>query len=360
MKITLAYKPVTAGKDDGPDRNAQKACQAPRFGPILPFSIHILMKDDFMDSNAKIFVAGHTGLVGSALVRALTRRGFTNLIVKTHAELDLCVQAQVEAFFSEHRPEYVLLAAAKVGGIYANKTYPADFARINLLIQTNVLDAAYRNGANKFLFLGSSCMYPRLAAQPMRVADLMTGPLEPTNEWYALAKLAGYKMGQGYRLQHGFPFISAIPANLYGPGDNFNPQDSHVVPALIRRFHEAKRAGQPSVSAWGTGSARREFLYVDDAAEALLFLLENYDDGEIINIGAGPETSIRELTEITARAVGYTGSIEWDASKPDGMPRKLLDNTRMAALGYAATVSLEEGLKQTYEWFLENQGNIRL
>ncbi len=312
-----------------------------------------------MDKNAKIYVAGHAGLVGSALVRELTARGYSNLVLKTHAELDLCSQARVEAFFAAERPDHVFLAAAKVGGIHANKTFPADFARINLLIQTNVLDAAFRHGAKKFLFLGSSCMYPRLAPQPMRVPDLMTGPVEPTNEWYALAKLAGWKMAQGYRLQHGFSAIAAIPANLYGPGDNFNPQDSHVVPALIRRFHEAKERGDHAVSAWGTGSALREFLYVDDAAAALVFLMEHYDDLEIINVGAGRETSIRELTEAVARVVGFTGRIEWDASKPDGMPRKLLDGAAMEALGFKARTSLEDGLARTYRWFLENQESLR-
>jgi GDP-L-fucose synthase len=312
-----------------------------------------------MDKNAKIYVAGHAGLVGSALVRELTARGYSNLVLKTHAELDLCAQARVEDFFAAERPDHVFLAAAKVGGIYANKTFPADFARINLLIQTNVLDAAFRHGAKKFLFLGSSCMYPRLAPQPMRVPDLMTGPVEPTNEWYALAKLAGWKMAQGYRLQHGFSTIAAIPANLYGPGDNFNPQDSHVVPALLRRFHEAKERGDATVGAWGTGSALREFLYVDDAAAALVFLMEHYDDLEIINVGAGRETSIRELTEAVAKVVGFTGRIEWDASKPDGMPRKLLDGAAMEALGFKARTSLEDGLARTYQWFLENQESLR-
>src|SRR6516165_2966843 len=286
-----------------------------------------------MNPAASIFVAGHRGLVGSALVRRLRGAGFHNLLLRERRDLDLTAQSAVAEFFAHQRPQYVLLAAARVGGILANSTYPADFVRENLAIETNVIDSAWRNGVRKLLFLGSSCIYPRLAPQPMREDHLLTGPLEPTNEPYAIAKIAGLKMCQAYRKQYGFDAICAMPTNLYGPGDNFSDHDAHVLPALLRRFHEARESGAAEVVLWGSGRPRREFLYVDDLAEACLFLMERYEGEQPINIGWGRDQTIAELAETVARIVGFSGVLRYDASKPDGTPRKLLDTTRLTALG---------------------------
>lgn len=324
-----------------------------------------------MDRNARIFIAGHRGLVGSALVRELKRQGFTNLILRTHAELDLTDSAAVRAFFAQQRPEYVVLAAAKVGGIMANSTYPADFIYINLAIELNVIHNAWLAGVKRLLFLGSSCIYPRHAPQPMREEHLLTGPLEPTNRPYALAKISGIELCWSYNRQHGTRFLAAMPTNLYGPGDNYHPQDSHVIPALIRRFHEAKLHGIKAVSIWGTGTPRREFLYSDDMARGCVFLLalpeERYapllgqDDTKtgvfappLVNMGAGKDFSIAELSELVRRAVGYQGRIDFDASKPDGTPLKLMDSSRMEATGWKPEVGLEQGLALAYEDFLKN------
>ncbi|HVP00904.1 MAG TPA: GDP-L-fucose synthase [Bryobacteraceae bacterium] len=308
-----------------------------------------------MDKSSSIFVAGHRGLVGSAIVRRLSADGYSRLILRTRDELDLTRQAAVDAFFAEERPEYVFLAAAKVGGILANSTRPAEFIAENLAIQSNVIDAAYRNCARKLLFLGSSCIYPKFAPQPIREESLLGGALEPTNEWYAIAKIAGIKMAQAYRAQYGFPTISLMPTNLYGPGDNFDLQTSHVAPAMIRKFQEAKASGAPEVTLWGTGSPRREFLYVDDLADAAVFAIQHHDSAEILNVGTGEDLTILELAEMIRSIVGFDGRIVWDASKPDGTPRKLLDVSRLASLGWRARTPLRQGLESTYRWFLENQ-----
>ncbi|MDQ6951825.1 MAG: GDP-L-fucose synthase [Mariprofundales bacterium] len=345
-----------------------------------------------LSPNDPIFVAGHRGLVGSALVRALQRQGFTNLLLRTSSELDLCDGRAVDAFFSEHQPVAVLLAAAKVGGIHANSSYPADFIRNNLMIQNSVIDGAYRAGVKKLLFLGSSCIYPRLAKQPIREEALLTGALEPTNEWYAIAKIAGIKMCQAYRRQYGFNAISAMPTNLYGPGDNFDLENSHVLPAMIRKFHLAKLAAAgelpaiaadearrgripdaivatlglqrveesfhtiapPQMQLWGTGNVMREFLHVDDLAAASLFLLQNYDREEIINIGCGEDQTIRQLAEIVQRVVGFDGEVVWDASKPDGTPKKQLDVTRLTTMGWRPTIGLEDGIRAVYRLYCGN------
>ena len=308
-----------------------------------------------MKKDAKIYVAGHRGLVGSAIVRALEQGGYTNLLTRTHQELDLTIQPAVRAFFEKERPEYVFLAAAKVGGILANRDYPADFIRENLQVQTNVIESAHTSGVKKLLFLGSSCIYPKLAPQPIKEEYFMTGPLEETNSAYAIAKIAGIEMCQAYHRQYGSNFISAMPTNLYGPNDNFHPERSHVLPALIRRFHEAKERGAPEVAVWGSGSARREFLHVDDLGRALLFLMQQYDEPDIINVGIGEDVSIKELAQLVRAAVGYPGTITWDTSKPDGTPQKLLDVSKIHALGWHHTISLAEGLKSTYQWFTKNQ-----
>ncbi|WMW65038.1 GDP-L-fucose synthase [Nitratidesulfovibrio liaohensis] len=305
-----------------------------------------------MEKDARIYVAGHRGLVGSAIVRALRARGHTNLLVRTSAELDLRRQVAVEGFFADEKPDYVFLAAAKVGGILANDTYPADFIRDNLQIQVNIIDAACRSGARKLCFLGSSCIYPKFAPQPMKEEHLLTGALEPTNEWYAIAKIAGIKMCQAYRRQYGFSAISVMPTNLYGPGDNFDLANSHVLPALLRKFHEAKLAGAPEVVVWGTGTPRREFLHVDDMADACVHLMEAYDGEEIVNVGVGEDVSIAELAAMVGQAVGYTGNIVYDASKPDGTPRKLLDVSKLTATGWRARIGLAEGIAGTYAWYL--------
>ncbi len=304
-----------------------------------------------MHSESRIFVAGHRGLVGSAIVRRLQGAGFSNLLLADRRTLDLTRQSDVEAYFSEQRPEYVFDAAAKVGGIHANDAYPAEFMRDNLAIQTNLIEAAYRHGARKFLFLGSSCIYPRLAPQPMNEDCLLTGPLEATNQWYAVAKIAGLKMCQAYRRQYGFNAISLMPTNLYGPGDNFHPLNSHVLPALLRKFHEAKVASAKSVEVWGSGRPRREFLHVDDMADACVFLMQHYDDEQLINIGWGEDVSIAELAALLGRVVGFSGELHFDATKPDGTPRKLLDTTRLKALGWKPRIGLEEGVRTTYEWY---------
>lgn len=307
-----------------------------------------------MDQQAKIYVAGHRGLAGSSIVRCLRRRGYTNLVQRTHAELDLTDQAAVEAFFHDERPDYVFLAAAKVGGIHANNSYPAEFIRDNLAIQTNVIHSAWANGVKKLLFLGSSCIYPKFAPQPMPESCLLTGELEPTNEWYAIAKISGIKMCQAYRRQYGFDAISLMPTNLYGPGDNFDLQNSHVLPALLRKFHEAKVRGDKEVVVWGTGTPRREFMHVDDLGAAAVFLMENYSDEIFVNVGVGSDVSIRELAAIVKDVTGFQGRIVQDTSKPDGTPRKLMDVSRLNGLGWHAQVELREGIAQTYAWFVEN------
>jgi len=307
-----------------------------------------------MTPDASIFVAGHRGMVGSALVRALRTAGFENLALRGRDELDLTNQAQVEQFFAQVRPAYVFMAAAKVGGILANDSQPAEFLQNNLTIQTNIIDAAWRHGATKLLFLGSSCVYPRLAAQPITEASLLTGPLEPTNEWYAIAKIAGIKMCEAYRRQYGFNAITAMPTNLYGPEDNFDLATSHVLPALLRKFHEAAQRDSGTVEVWGSGTPRREFLHVDDLAEACLFLMRGYDGGGWINVGCGNDLSIAQLAAAMARVVGFKGAIRFDTSKPDGTPRKLLDTSRMTALGWTPRIDLESGLRSTYDWYRQS------
>lgn len=305
-----------------------------------------------MDHDSRIFVSGHRGLVGQALIRRLDLEGFTNIIVASHAELDLTDQNATEAFFAVQKPDYVFSAAAKVGGIMANQTYPVDFLHDNILIQTSILRAAQRHGVRKVLLLGSSCIYPRMAPQPIKEDSLLTGPLEATNQWYAIAKIAGILLGQAYRQQYGLNVISAMPTNLYGPGDNFDLESSHVLPAMLRKFHEAKVSGARQVELWGSGSPFREFLHVDDLADACLFLMRHYNDGEVINVGAGREISIRELAGMVAEVVGYAGEVVWDASKPDGTPRKLLDSGKIRTLGWQHNTPLREGMAETYRWFL--------
>lgn len=307
-----------------------------------------------MDKHSRIFVAGHRGLVGSAIRRALEASGFSNVLTQSRHETDLRDRPSVDRFFSAAKPEYVFLAAAKVGGILANSTMPAEFLYDNLAIQSNVIDAAYRQGVRKLQFLGSSCIYPKLAPQPIREEYLLTGELEPTNEWYAVAKIAGIKLCQSYRLQYGFHAISLMPTNLYGPGDNFDLTSSHVLPALIRKFHEAQANGSPSVTIWGTGSPRREFLHVDDLAGAAVRLMEIYDEPGIINVGTGEDVTIRELAELVSAAVGFGGRLVFDTSKPDGTPRKLLDVSKLRALGWSPKISLRDGVAQTYRWYLEH------
>lgn len=299
----------------------------------------------------RIYVAGHRGLVGSAITRALQANGQTDLITRTHAELDLTDANAVDALFATEQPKQVYLAAARVGGIKANNDYPVDFLRDNLLIQTHVIDAAYRHGAEKLLFLGSSCIYPKFAPQPMPEDCLLTGELEPTNQWYAVAKIAGIKLCQAYRAQYGFNAICAMPTNLYGPGDNFDLQTSHVLPALLRKFHEAKQSGAPTVTLWGSGTPRREFLHVDDLAQACLFLMRGYTAPEIVNIGVGEDIAIAELADLIAAIVGYHGRVELDSSYPDGTPRKLMDVARINKLGWQAKIGLRAGITQTYDWY---------
>src|SRR5258708_3801466 len=305
-----------------------------------------------MLSSSKIFVAGHLGLVGSAIVRSLQQQDFSNLLVRTRAELDLTNQAAVNKLFDQERPEYVFMAAARVGGILGNSTYPAEFIRDNLAIELNLIDAAHRFGSKKLQFLGSSCIYPKHAPQPIREEYLLSGKLEPTNEWYAIAKIAGIKLAQAYRQQYGFRTISLMPTNLYGPGDNFDLASSHVLPALLRKAHDARAANSPELVVWGSGNPRREFLHVDDLASAAGFLLLHHDEPGIINVGVGTDVSIRELAKLICRVAGFEGRLVFDASKPDGAPRKLLDVSRLNGLGWRACIGLEEGIAETYRWFL--------
>jgi GDP-L-fucose synthase len=307
-----------------------------------------------MNLQTPIFVAGHRGLVGAALVRRLRDAGCAQLLLRERAELDLRHAPSVEAFFAAQRPHYVFLAAARVGGILANSSRPAEFLHDNLAIQSNVIDAAYRHGTRKLLFLGSSCIYPKLAPQPMTEDCLLTGALEPSNEWYAIAKIAGLKMCQAYRRQYGFRAITAMPTNLYGPGDNFSLQDSHVLAALLRKCHEAKERGAAEVEVWGSGAPRREFLHVDDLADACLFLMQNYDAEPWLNVGCGRDLSIAELAQLIARVVGFAGRLRFDPSKPDGTPRKLLDTARLSELGWTPQIALEAGIRATYDWFVHN------
>ncbi len=308
-----------------------------------------------MEKNSKIYVAGHSGLVGSAILRNLEKKRFESLVIRTRQELDLTNQVQVDAFFAEEKPEYVFLAAAHVGGIQANSTYPADFFFINSMIQNNVINNAYKNDVKKLLFLGSSCIYPKLCPQPMKEEYLLSGYLEPTNEAYALAKISGLKMCQYYNKQHGTNFISCMPTNLYGPNDNFDLDSSHVLPALIRKFHEAKMATETSVEIWGSGAPLREFLYVDDMADACVFLMESYMGQEHVNIGTGKELSIKDLAILIKKIVGYHGELVFDSTKPDGMPRKLLDSSKLSKLGWTFSQDLEEGIKETYKWYMGNK-----
>lgn len=312
-----------------------------------------------MNKDDKIYVAGHRGMVGSALVRRLRADGFDRLLLRERKELDLTRQAAVEEFFAGERPDYVLLAAAKVGGIYANDVYPAEFIVQNLQIETNIIDAAYRFGVKKLLFLGSSCIYPKFAPQPMPESCLLTGELEPTNEWYAIAKIAGIKLCQAYRKQYGFDAISVMPTNLYGPEDNFSLQNSHVLPALLRKCHEAKINGEASVSVWGSGKPMREFLHVDDLADACVYLMQHYSDSQHVNIGVGKDISIRDLAVVIAEVVGFSGELQFDPSKPDGTPRKLLDVSYLNQLGWQAKIGLKEGVEQAYQWFLQHQDTFR-
>lgn len=310
-----------------------------------------------MNTSSKIYVAGHRGLVGSAIVRNLKEKGYTNLVYRTSKELDLTNRKQVDEFFVQEKPEYVFLAAAKVGGIVANNDYPADFIRDNLMIQTNVIDASYQNGVKKLLFLGSTCIYPKMAPQPMNEDSLLTGVLEPTNEPYAIAKIAGIKMCESYNRQYGTDFISVMPTNLYGENDNFDLQSSHVLPALIRKFHEAKMQSAATVEVWGTGTPRREFLYSDDLADATVYLMNTYSGNGFVNIGVGKDISIKELAEKVKETVGFEGEIVFNTSKPDGTPRKLVDVQKLNGLGWEAKTSLGQGLKQAYNWFLNNVEN---
>ncbi|MGC2659182.1 MAG: GDP-L-fucose synthase [Bryobacteraceae bacterium] len=303
---------------------------------------------------SRIFIAGHRGLAGSAILRYLRTNGYRNLIVRSRTELDLRSTTAVDHFFQSERPEYVFLAAAKVGGILANSRYPAEFISDNLAIQLNVIQAAHCHGVKKLEFLGSSCIYPKFAPQPIPEESLLTGPLEPTNEWYAIAKIAGIKLCQAFRQQYGFKSIALMPTNLYGPGDNFNLESSHVLPALIRKFHEAKVEQRPSVTLWGTGTPRREFLHVDDLASAAVFLMKCYDSGEILNIGVGHDITIFELAKLIAICVGFKGNVEFDLSKPDGTPRKLLDVNKLNSFGWRPTIALADGIRSTYAWFLQH------
>ncbi len=312
-----------------------------------------------MDTQSKIYVAGSRGLVGSALVRALSRQGYGNLVLPSSQDLDLRNQAAVDEFFAQEKPDYVFLAAAKVGGIQANNTYRAEFLYDNLMIEANIIHSAYRHGVTKLLFLGSSCIYPKLCPQPMQEDYLLTGSLEPTNEPYAIAKIAGLKLCENYCRQYGVSFISAMPTNLYGINDNFNLANSHVLPALMRKFHAAKVNDDPTVTVWGTGTPLREFLYVDDLADALVFLMNTYNQVEFVNVGTGQEVSIKELALTIKAVVGYEGELVFDTTKPDGTPRKLLDVSRLTAAGWQAKTSLKQGIEQTYSWFVQNYDTIR-
>lgn len=312
-----------------------------------------------MNKTDKIYVAGHRGLVGSAIVRNLEKNGYSNIVWRTSKNLDLTNQVAVAKFFENESPDYVFLSAAKVGGIHANDIYPADFIRVNLQIQINVIDSAYKNDAKKLLFLGSSCIYPKFSPQPMKEEYLLTGELEPSNEWYAIAKIAGIKMCQAYKKQYGFNAISLMPTNLYGPGDNFNLENSHVIPALIRKFHDAKVNNASYVEVWGTGTPKREFLYVDDLADASVFLMNSYNDDQFVNVGVGKDTTIGELAELIKKITGFDGEIKWDKSKPDGTPQKLLAVDKLTKAGWEAKTGIEDGLRKTYQWFMENKEYCR-
>lgn len=312
-----------------------------------------------MDKHSRIYVAGHRGLVGGAIVRALQAQGYTNIITRTRTETDLENQGAVFKMFLEEKPEYVFMAAAKVGGILANNTFPVDFIRSNLMVQNNIIDASHFSGVRKLMFLGSSCIYPKLCPQPIKEEYLLTGALEPTNEFYAIAKIAGIKMCQAYHRQHGMNAISLMPTNLYGPGDNFDLNSSHVMPALIRKFHDAKVSGAKEVVMWGTGTPKREFLHVDDLAEACLHLMLTYGDPEIVNVGTGEDVTIRELAELIKDVVGFEGEIVQDLTKPDGTPRKLLDVDKLHGLGWKHRIELADGIRSTYRWFLEHQDTFR-
>lgn len=307
-----------------------------------------------MEKDGKIYVAGHRGMVGSAICRVLEKQGYTNIVTRSHNELNLCRQDEVEAFFGQEKPDYVFLAAAKVGGIMANNEALADFMYENMILEMNVIHSAWQNGCKKLMFLGSSCIYPKLAPQPIKESCLLTSSLEETNEAYALAKISGLKYCEYLNRQYGTDFISVMPTNLYGPNDNYHPDHSHVLPAMIRRFHEAKVSGAPEVVCWGTGSVLREFLYVDDMADACVYLMNIYSGNETVNLGTGKDMTIRELAELVAKVVGYVGAIRWDSSKPDGTPRKLLDVSKLEALGYHYTTELEDGIRLAYRDFLEN------
>ncbi|MBF0444413.1 MAG: GDP-L-fucose synthase [Magnetococcales bacterium] len=313
-----------------------------------------------MEQNAKIYISGHQGMVGSAICNRLKKSGYNNLLVATRQQLNLTRQNRVEEFVKDNRPDYMIIAAARVGGIHANSQYPAEFIRDNLQININLIEAARLAKVKKLLFLGSSCIYPKLAEQPIVEESLLSGPLEPSNQWYAIAKISGIKLCQAYREQYNFNAISAMPTNLYGPKDNFHDENSHVIPALINRFHTAKQNNSTSITAWGSGSPKREFLHVDDLADAVLYLLKNYDQIQPINVGVGRDISIKELTELVAQVVGYNGKIEWDRTKQDGTPRKLLDVSRINKLGWKAKKPLKDGLTETYAWFCEQSvDNIR-
>ena len=313
-----------------------------------------------MKINSRIYVAGHRGLAGSAIYRALKKAGYQNIITRSHSELELLEASEVRAFFSETKPEFIFLAAAKVGGIHANSSYPAEFIRENIVVQTNVIHEAWRHEVNKLVFLGSSCIYPKLCPQPMKEEYLLTGELEPTNDAYALAKIAGIKTCQSYNHQYGTNFISVMPTNLYGPNDNFHPEDSHVLPALIRKFYEAKIASEDVVKIWGSGNPRREFIHSDDLADAILFLMDNYDDSEIINVGCGTDQTICELAETIKEVSGFTGSLVFDSSRPDGTPQKVLDTSRMNALGWEPKIPLKEGLEKVYQWYSLKQAEQKI
>jgi GDP-L-fucose synthase len=313
-----------------------------------------------MEKDAKIYIAGHRGMVGSAIHRKLQQEGYTNFVVRTSKELDLRNQQAVADFFATEKPDYVFLAAAKVGGIVANNTYRADFLYENLAIQNNVIHSAYSAGVKKLMFLGSSCIYPKLAPQPLKEEYLLSGFLEPTNEPYAIAKIAGIKMCEAYRAQYGCDFISAMPTNLYGPNDNYDLQNSHVLPAMIRKFHEAKTNGTPAVTLWGTGSPMREFLHADDLAAACLYLMENYSEPELVNVGTGADVTIKELAETVKEVVGFEGELIWDTSKPDGTPRKLMDVSKLHAAGWQHTIELRDGIALAYQDFLDNHNTLRL
>jgi GDP-L-fucose synthase len=312
------------------------------------------------DKQAKVYVAGHRGMVGSAIVRALETAGYTQIVTRSSKELDLRDQAAVDAFFAAERPRYVFLAAARVGGIVANDSYPADFIYDNLVIETNVIGSAHRHGVGKLLFLGSTCIYPKLAPQPLKEDYLLTGPLEPTNEWYAVAKIAGIKLCQAFRRQHGSDFISAMPTNLYGPGDNYDLEKSHVIPAMLRKMHDAMLRDEPEVVLWGTGTPRREFLHVDDLADALLFLMREYSGESHVNVGVGTDLTIRELAETVQAIVGYRGRLVFDTTRPDGTPRKLVDTQMINAMGWHPRIPLPEGLRDAYRWFVAHYAEARV